>query len=448
MAHHGCRAIRGASDPGGHELELDGRFTRMFPDLPALYNDPAVLRDLGDNRVKENPSDPARRSTAYPLGMVFFGQFLDHDITLDVTSQLDQTNDPLAIENFRTPALDLDNVYGTDPEAFPFLYERSGSHRLILGHCGIDLPRSPDGVALIGDPRNDENRIISQLQLAFLKFANAALKETGGDFEEARRLTRWHYQWVVLHEFLPLTCGEELVRDILSNGRRFYRPRGGRAYIPVEFSVAAYRYGHSQLPDLLSINDNSGQVQFFGKELGQGFAPVENEDQAVDWRHFFHAGKNPAPQLAQKIDTGMAGELLALPFVDDPANKSLATRNLLRGQSFRLPSGQSVAAAMDEEPLSADEIGTGTEIDAATPLWFYILREAELRGECHGTKGERLGPVGGRIVAETLVGLMEYDDNAFLGSDRNWLPELPRADGSRPANAFDMGDLLAFAGAV
>lgn len=448
MAHHGCMAIRGANEHHEADVDLGRRFSRMFAELPALYTDPAILRDLGDNKVRENPSDSSRRSTTYPLGMVFFGQFIDHDITLDVTSELDRTNDPFAIENFRTPALDLDNVYGTDAEAFPFLYESSGSHRLILGDHDIDLPRSPDGVALIGDPRNDENRIISQLQLVFLKFANAVLKHTGGNFEEARQLTRWHYQWIVLHEFLPLTCGEDLIRDILSNGRKFYKPHGHRASIPIEFAAAAYRYGHSQLPDFMSINDDSGRVQFFGKELGTGFTPVQKKEQTVDWRHFFHAGKNPAPQLAQKIDTGMAGELLALPFIDDAANKSLATRNLLRGQSFRLPSGQAVAEAMDEAPLTADEVGTGTEIDEATPLWFYILKEAELRGERNGQKGERLGPVGGRIVAETLIGLMDYDDNAFLGSDRNWLPELPRTDKTVPPSGFRMGDLLAFAKAV
>ena len=441
-------AIRGANEHRPEDVELGGRFMRMFGDLPALYTDPAMLRDLGDNKMKENPSDSSLRSTTYPLGMVFLGQFVDHDITLDVTSELDRTNDPLAIENFRTPALDLDNVFVTDAEAFPFQYESAGSHRLILGYHDIDLPRSPDGVALIGDPRNDENRVISQLHLAFLKFANAVLNHTGGAFEEAQRLTRWHYQWIVLHEFLPLTCGEHLVRDILSNGRRFYRPHGNRAFIPIEFAAAAYRYGHSQLPDFMSINDESGRVQFFGEELGTGFTPVKKGDQTVDWRHFFHAGKNPVPQLAQRIDTGMAGELLALPFIADERNNSLATRNLLRGQSFRLPSGQAVADAMGEAPLTADEVGTGTEIDEATPLWFYILREAELRGERDGYKGERLGPVGGRIVAETLIGLMEYDDNAFLGSDRNWLPELPRADKTTPPSDFSMGDLLAFAKAV
>lgn len=467
MKHHGMPELRGvkcAHHKTDYKAGTDsGRFGRMFPALPGLYTDPNDLRELGaKGGPMEEHNGERRRSETVPLGFVFLGQFMDHDITLDVTSSLDAVNDPNATENFRTPALDLDCVYGSGPDASPFLYEDSGPFKgikLAVGRNGFDLPRTreTDGVALIGDFRNDENRVVSQLQLAFLKFHNKvvdhlnALPNPPEDlFEEARKQVRWHYQWIVLHQFLPLIAGEQVVADILANGRKHYHVKH-RPFIPIEFAVAAYRYGHSQVPDLISLNSQIQNAELFGTELGNGFEAIKDENDAVDWSYFFEVGPSPSVQMAQDIDHKLGGELLDLAVVDDPdpAMRSLATRNLLRSQSFELPSGQAVAECLGVEVLAPDEIErprhpVTKKISHATPLWFYILREAKKLGRRGNSGGEHLGPVGGRIVGEVLIGLMELDPGAFLSSDRNWSPELPRADGSSEGD-YGIADLLTFA---
>jgi hypothetical protein len=203
-------------------------------------------------------------------GMTFFGQFLDHDVTFDPTSSLERQQDPEAVMNFRTPAPELDSVYGSGPGASPHLYDQSVTGKGIKllvedipgsaaksrgGVPQFDVPRNAQGTALLGDPRNDENLIVSQLQLAFLKFHNAVVDHVVATtglanphevFAEAQRLVRWHYQWIVVHEFLPKTVGQPMVDSILTQGRQFYNWRH-TPFIPVEFSVCACRFGHSQV---------------------------------------------------------------------------------------------------------------------------------------------------------------------------------------------------------
>jgi hypothetical protein len=268
-------------------------FGRLFPGLPAFSSDnPSVRRaletmgmkgglmDAGDDlsdpktlltdpsKSLNNPDNP--QMTA---GMTFLGQFLDHDITLDLTSRLGVSQDPTSVRNFRTPAFELDSVYGSGPQAAPYLYDQSDAGRGIKflledipgsasqsrgGITRYDVPRDSANVAVIGDSRNDENMIISQLQVAFLKFHNAVVDQvtqtTGLTnpseiFAEAQRLVRWHYQWIIVHEFLPKTVGPELVQNVLTEGRQFYHWQD-EPFIPVEFSISAYRFGHSSSPKL------------------------------------------------------------------------------------------------------------------------------------------------------------------------------------------------------
>jgi len=217
-----------------------------------------------------NPNNPT-----HTAGTTFMGQFMDHDMTFDLTSRLGLPTVPEDSTNTRTPAFDLDAVYGGGPSADPELYEgveRGHATKLRVESGGRfeDVPRTADGTAIIADPRNDEHLVIAGLQAAFLRFHNHALdlmaersRRASPDevFRQARRLTTWHYQWMILHEFLPLFIGQALVNDILSQGRQFYRPE--EAYIPVEFQGAAYRFGHSMVRPSYRANLAGDEGQAF-----------------------------------------------------------------------------------------------------------------------------------------------------------------------------------------
>jgi hypothetical protein len=453
-----------------------GRFGRLFPTLPPFASEtPAVrerLLELGrpggimDAADPPPPADPLSPNPNNPdnpsmsAGFTFLGQFVDHDITFDPTSSLERQADPESIRNFRTPALELDSLYGSGRGASPHLYDQAapGAIKLLLDAAAPrDLPRNSQNVALIGDPRNDENLIVSQLHLAFVKFHNAVVDDllAGGIgdpnrvFDEAQRLIRWHYQWVLIHQFLPTTVGEGLVQDILRHGRRCYTWRNA-PFIPVEFSVAAYRFGHSQV--------RPGYVANFSGNDGSPFvAPIfdpaidhsvpDPDDLSggkraprrfVDWPTFFALGPPTKPN--KRIDTKLSSPLFDLPFLAPnlPGSpRSLAQRNLLRGLIFGLPSGQRVAAAMGIEPLKPHDLADLEPfgLDAHTPLWFYVLREAQVAAE-----GRMLGPLGGRIVAEVLIGLLQGDPMSQPRQDPDWTPTF----GQGPK--FTMSDLLRFAG--
>ncbi|TQQ82633.1 peroxidase [Halonotius terrestris] len=461
--HHGLSEQRGMTNVSrapfnpGH-----GRFGRLFPYLEPADHDEELLEDLGrpGGPLDESTHDQSVGEASVPAGIAFFGQFIDHDITLDPLSSLARRNDPDALRNFRTPGLDLDSVYGTGPETSPFLYEspmQGGSeYRLLVAGDGRpDVPRNREGTALTGDHRNDENHILSQFQYAMLEFHNSIVDWLGEGcsepFERANQLARWHYQWIVLEEFLPTICDEDIVDDVRQQ-RAYYTPgQGEEPYIPVEFSVAAYRYGHSQIRERYRVNSET-KADLFGHgddAFGMGFQ-APSADEAVDWRYLFDL-KDPdiVPQSARAIDPLMSPDLLDLPFIESESwRSSLASRNLVRGKRLGLPSGQAVARAMGIEPLSNEEIGFDQALaelddhdppaDIEAPLWHYILAEAR---EASG--GDHLGAVGSRIVAETLVGLIESDPSSFLTVQPEWTPTLPAPNSGD--DEFAIADLLEFA---
>lgn len=459
MTRHGQLYLRDVTPPK-FRFPARGRFGRMFRCLPAFASDTPEIRnaliELGKAGGIMDPDDNPDNS-AIPAGFTFFGQFVDHDLTFDPTSSLERQSDPEAIENFRTPAFELDNVYGAGPAASPLLYDNTPENRgklLIDAGFPQDLPRNSQNTALIGDPRNDENLIVAQLHVAFLKFHNAVVDQLKADgtnpgqiFDQAQRLVRWHYQWIVLHEFLPLIAGKEVVETVLAKGRRFYSYKWRREpFIPVEFSVAAYRFGHSQVRPGYRINDTFAAAIFGapGSNDLSGGKRIE-ADRAIDWRTFFAVDTAIAPQISKRIDTAISRPLFQLPFIPQnlPSNpSSLAQRNLLRHLTFKLPSGQAVARHMGIKPLTAADLADVAAISpslaASTPLWFYVLREADKRAE-----GRSLGPVGGRIVAEVFIGLLEADSESFLSQQPDWTPTLGNTPG-----AFTIADLLKVAGVV
>lgn len=476
MTHHGQLYLRDQVPPRSTFYDK-GKFGRLFPALPPFATDnpsvrasllelgrPGGLMDAQDVAPPADPLTPNPKNKDNPnqtAGFTFLGQFLDHDITLDASSSFERQVDPEAIDNFRTPAFELDNVYGSGRGASPHLYDQKspGAAKMLLDEgFPRDLPRNSQGTAIIGDPRNDENLIVSQLQLAFLKFHNAVVDHVMANgvtnsneaFDEAQRLVRWHYQWIIVHEFLPKTVGQSLVNNVLEKGRKFYNWRND-PFIPVEFSVAAYRFGHSQVrPGYIANFEGDGGKPFtrhlFDPNCDHSVADPEDLSggkraprRFVDWPTFFDLGDGRS-KPNKRIDTKLSTTLFQLPFSGPnlPTNpSSLAQRNLLRHLTFSLPSGQSVAKAMGIAALDEDELAPLKSLDLhrRTPLWYYILREAEVKKD-----GKSLGAVGGRIVAEVFLGILQGDRMSYLRQDPEWTPTLGDKDD------FTMVDLLRFAG--
>ncbi len=455
MATHSCVIAPQLKDSLATMEE--GKYGRMFPDLPSPETDETVLLALGragsamDAASRMGDDDTSTDNPRIPAGFTFLGQFIAHDITADRSLLLHHAR-LNELRNFRTPRLDLESLYGAGPTGSPYLYDLDDADKFLLGMndrgAMDDLPRNRQGRALLGDPRDDVHLIISQLHLAFLKFHNTIvdyLRNKGvreaDVFGEAQRLVRWHYQWIVVHEFLPLTAGEELMHEILTNGLKFYA-YDERPYIPVEFADAAYRFGHSQIRSIYTLNDRGAKGQVFPDCAGT--RPVLHE-RVIDWEYFFNIDGRRPPQASKRIDTILAHSLIDLPDsvvgeTEIPEEHSLAYRDLVRGEALDLPSGEAIAKAMGIEPLSKDEVGLDKMgWNSETPLWFYILREAEVR-----YRGERLGEVGGRIVAEVLLGLIDGDPNSYRNAGTEWRPELPGAQEGH----FTMADLLRYGGVV
>jgi Animal haem peroxidase len=415
--------------PVRHSVKIDAppgpaSYGRMFPELPSFAADEQFLHALGrvggacdSGDVDDSPDSLGDTAAGWPI----FGQFVAHDITADRSSLRSGTN-WTDLHNARSPKLNLECLYGDEPAGHPFLYQRDDPAKFLPGPGGIDVQRNADGIAIIGDPRNDTHMLISQMHLAMLKAHNAFVDEArlsgvanSRVFDEAARQLRWHYQWIVVNEFLPTLAGETLVDEVLQEGPRWFRPAHGGS-IPLEFAGAAYRYGHSQIRHRYQVNLQTDPVPLFPDLLGFRAVPRER---AVDWTLFFDTAGAPPAQRSKKIDGQLVRALIELPVAitgesEIEVYNSLAVRDLQRGHGVGLPSGEAVARHIGIVPLTADEVGIAA--NGETPLWYYILREADV---CTG--GHRLGPVGGRIVTEVLVGLIDADPTSFR-QHREWQP--------------------------
>jgi hypothetical protein len=380
----------------------------------------------------------AQEAAGWPM----FGQFIAHDLTAD-RSPLTLHADVEGLRNARSPSIDLEPLYSSGPVGQPYLYQRDDPAKLLLSPNGHDLARNSEGIALIGDPRNDVHLFMTQLHVLFSKLHNLLvdrLREDGVSetelFDAARRATSWHYQWIVLHDFLPRLVGPHLMGELLSDGPRFFRP-GAEPFVPLEFADAAYRYGHGQVRQSYQLRRGGPEYPLFPDLMGFGPCRVDSE---VDLTLSFDVPGHAPAQRAPRIDGRLPSFLIALPeaitgAVDVRAHRSLAVRDLQRGGATGLPSGEAVAGAMGVDPLSPEETGLDPAVFAGgTPLWLYILKEAE-----HRAGGERLGPVGGRIVGEVLVGLVDADPTAQRVVDPGWAPTLP----STQTGTFAMADLIA-----
>jgi hypothetical protein len=407
----------------------------MF-DLPALVADEARLHEIGAAGGFCDGGD-CKDDARVEAGWPFFGQYVAHDLTAD-RSPLRAHADLDALRNMRSPRTNLESLYGGGPVGSPYLYRRDDPAKLL--EADGDVPRNHEGVALVGDPRNDVHVFMSQMQVAFIRAHNILVDRLREDgevesevFDEARRALTWHYQWLILNDFLPTLVGTELVGEISAAGARFYRP-DGPPFIPLEFADAAYRYGHSQIRQLYQLQPGGPRYPVFPDLIG--FGPIA--DRRVDWSLLFDVDGRPPAQRAKPMDGLLPRSLIELPqaitgVVEEEAYRSLAGRDLERGQGTGLPSGEAVAVAIGADPLTDEELGLAQHgWEGETPLWLYVLRESSVRRE-----GDRLGEVGGRIVAEVLWGVIAADPESYLSVEPGWSPTLP-AQGQR----FRLADLL------
>jgi hypothetical protein len=463
------------------EVGMPGGIMDAHDDLgagpKALITDPTVNGNpTSTNPYGTNPDNPTMTA-----GSTFVGQFTDHDITFDQTSQLGQPANPVTSPNTRTPALDLDSVFGGGPGMRPDLYvpnpDGSVGPALKIGSGGVheDLPRTPNGdgsfSAIVGDPREDENVMVGGLHCAHILFYNRVLSDLGSfslrtfpsareadisqgypRFLAAREVTLWHYQWLLVNEHLPQIAGQAVVDDVLTRGNQFYNPPPRDAFMPIEFGAAAYRFGHSMVRPSYRANFTSGTGDsasptadpFFGlvfdanEPTFNGPVTYDRDDllggypaprRYVGWQTFFDFGDGNVKNN-KKIDTTISSVLFTIPVPaiaphTQTSPTVLPQRNLLRQLTWGLPSGQAIAQAMGVTPLSAADLADIGAVYApfatSTPLWYYILAEAKVVAD-----GLNLGPVGGRIVAETLIGLLRADPTSYLSVFPRFTPFLGR----------------------
>ena len=502
------------------------RFSRLGP--MGEPTDEALRSALAD-AITANVTQPDSENPAIPAGFTYLGQFVDHDLTMDRTAV--QLGEDVNLEDLlqgRSPALDLDSVYGRGPRdpADRVFYAEDGvslkmgttspttfpDDRVNVALEGFDLPRFGTGATgadrrrpLIPDARNDENLVIAQTHLAFIRFHNRvvaelALKGITGQrlFAASRELVVRHYQWMLRTDFLPRVIDPGVVDDVFTNGRRFFEAPGRghtrhglRPTMPIEFSVAAYRLGHSMIRGayqwnrvfnstgpgriaslllLFTFTGTSGNFQ-----PGSALPDLDNPNSGTvdtlptnwiaDFRRLYDFTESNRPDLqppanagggnvTKRIDTLLVNPLDQLPAgtfggrgtVFSDVQRNLAFRNLTRAHMVRLASGQQMAELLGETPLTAEEILQGNQgatldaltdeqkatITTSTPLWFYILREAEFHNG-------RLGAVGSRIVAEVFHRAMEGSRTSIV-REPSWRPTL-----GPDSNTFRMTDLLLFA---
>jgi hypothetical protein len=441
-----------------------------------------TLIELGNSmhpeREGELPANPARDSDI-PSVYTYFGQFITHEVVFERSGKKRKLGDdtvPLTpqeiqdLTNGRTALLDLDSVYGPilqdDDHCFkvPTIETQDHKDPMDLGFAmgcpfGSDLKRQqndPLRTAIIGDGRNDANRITSQMHLAFLRAHNKFI-ELDFTFEDAQRALRQHFQWLVIYDYLPRVVGNTVLKSALDGTLNIFNPPEREPFVPVEFSAGAFRFGHSMTRNRYNYNhtyDQQRLTDFFLPQKG-GYPPF-NKDWIIDWTRFLPGGQN----VARRINTRLAQPLFDR-LINDKGERlidtkgkfiSLAALDLLRGYSLRLPTGQAVAKALKITPIPATVIESiagqvsqkqkdilhDSGLSSRTPLWFYVLAEAAALED-----GLRLGPVGSSIVASVLVGLVRCSKDSILREPQlsKWKPSL--GDGH-----FGIADLFKFAGVL
>ncbi|MEU2199392.1 heme peroxidase family protein [Isoptericola sp. NPDC019482] len=493
--------------------------------IPAVYTYWGQFIDHDITLNTNGPDNPPAADDPPRAGDLVLG-----DIVSDPFTVFPPETVVASLHNGRHPFLNLDSLYGSGPR-FPgepgrrttrseAAYATGDPAKLALGRVATDpvpgfdlvapgddaqrdLPRFTveevealtadpaerpvPGTAKIPDGRNDENLVVAQFHLGHIRFHNAVVDRvreiepwlTVDDravFDRAQQLVRWHYQWLVVHDYLRTLTKPGVLDEVLVEPSLLFRPRRPVA-MPLEFAVAAFRFGHSMVRNGYDFNLNFGRgdqpatppkaafaslVQLFeftggGSINPDGFGDALPSNWPIDWARFVDKGDPDRRRSATKIDPFLANGLSTMLKEGNDAGldpgvqallKQLAQRNLLRGYWLSLPTGEAVARALHATPLSAEQLtrDAGQDVKDAlaelggTPLWYYVLKEAEVQGN-----GNFLGDVGSRILCETFVYLLKKDEDSYV--NHGWTPaDGVRVDGGKMITTIS--DLLRFAGVL
>ncbi len=455
----------------------EGHYSRLCPGEWAPHPEDKLTELAWMMRDSKSKRAARKRTLAMPSGYLYFGQFIDHDLTRDHRSLAEARADAEQTINYRTPRLDLDHLFGRNADDFSQLYEEDGSLRLGLTiesnlrdgrripSTLDDLRRRADGSACLIDPRNDENLIVAQIHVLMSKFYNRVLtllrrkpELSAGPVDaslaaQARRLVTWHYQWFILNDFLPRFIRADVLSAVTNGDLRLfsrkYRPCDYPMAIPIEFTGAAYRFGHSMIQPEYGLNLEVGAIpatELIAMTQRGGMisreSPALPASHVVDWDLFFD-GPDAQLNRGQNIDTFIPEILYGLPpeAVKDfrrQGQMCLPEVTLLRGSRMGLPSGEELARHFAFKPLSADLI-PATPSDQSffedsafrgrTPLWYYFLREAAVEEVTRPESArepelpvQKLGSLGSRVVAEVFYQLLSTDGDSILHAGRGWAP--------------------------
>lgn len=429
-------------------------FGRLFPNLPG-FTAPTnqQIADLAQSMLDPNldSENNCLVTTPPPSGCVFSGftygdQFIDHDITLDTAPSPLAPVDPTTLPNGRTFALDLDSVYAGGPSVSPQLYVGNRFKVQEPNPNGVrDLPRNGDGSAVLVEKRNDENQIISQIHVAFLKAHNRLIDE-GLSFATAQRTLQLHYQMLVAQDYLPHVLNAADAAGVVDKNQPLKVK--AKKMTPVEFSVGAFRNAHSNVRRAYRLNgtNNCQNLQVFAFANPAASLMGGRQIQAgrqIDWGMFFDDFAEPTGcvglrNIQRKTDTLLSSSLFQLPIpgAEAAGDNVLAFRNMIRGKFYGMPSGQAVAQALGIPVITPAELDLGPGFETGTPLWFYILAESS---RVEG--GQRLGPVGSAITAATFAGILQDDKSSYLNTNGF----VARADITGPDGKMSFADLLRFA---
>jgi heme peroxidase len=448
-------------------------YGRLFPpgDRPSTIREwlPLIsaLADLS-NEMQDDGSRPPGRDIGIQAGYTYFGQFVDHDLTNDVTSlgdvaspeQLEGTGiEPEQILNRQTPHLDLSHLYGKGPEDDSSKrFYQDGDAKLLVGerapstvrrkgpsNRSFDVALDDNSRPLVADRRSSENIILRQIVAAFARLHNVAVEQwraraTGLTdlFTRARLQTTWQFQWLVVNDYLPTILHPEVYDRVYVGKQPWFEWQTPQVFcIPIEWSVAAMRFGHSMVRDGYTLSDETDADLDTLLRLGLQSGPLDPKYE-VDWARFFQgAGQGGLATTAQPIDTFISKGMFRIPMgtlelfnsaklpaFAKPAllshlqNLRLPLITLLRGAAMGLPSGQAVAEAFGVKTLNESQLTRGIKgnitpqgrilldqgLTKSTPLWYYILRESEVK-----ENGNHLGRTASHIIAETIFAAL-YDD--------------------------------------